>query len=378
MMRVAMLAHSVNPRGGVVHAMSLCEALGDLGVEAVLHAPDAARRGFFREARCQTEAFPVAPQATSLREMIAQRIEDYVDWFKPRAHRDFDLYHAHDGISANALIELKRRGLIPGFVRTVHHIDEFDDRRIAFWQHRSIAEADALMVVSEVWRRRVEASFGRSATLGGNGVDLSRFSPNPDGREAKLRARHQLAGGPILLSLGGVEARKNTAVALAAFVELLSTHPDALLVIAGGATLLDHSAYQRAFARDLADLGPAASRVRLLGPVADEDMPALYRLADVYLSPSIKEGFGLCVIEALACERPVAVSQIEPFVGYLRPHEAHWCEPDSPASLASAVRAALRSGAGETGRQTAARFPWSAVAARHLPVYQHLCEPAHA
>lgn len=377
-MRVAMLAHSVNPRGGVVHAMSLCEALGDLGVEATLHAPDATGRGFFRKARCRTVAFSVARPAESLRAMIVQRVDDYVRWFETDSHRDFDLYHAHDGISANALIELKRRGLIPGFVRTVHHIDEFDDGRIAFWQHRSIAEADALMVVSDVWRRRVEASFGRNATLGGNGVDLARFSPDPDGREDGLRARHQLGGGPLVLSLGGVEARKNTTATLAAFADLLTTHPDALLVIAGGATLLDHSAYQRQFARDLADLGPAAARVRLLGPVADEDMPALYRLADVYLSPSIKEGFGLCVIEALACERPVVVSQIEPFVSYLRAHEAHWCEPESPATVAAAIRAALRAEAGATGRQAAARFPWAAVAERHMPVYHRLCEPAHA
>jgi glycosyltransferase-like protein len=376
-MRVAMLAHSVNPRGGVVHAMSLCEALCDLGVEAVLHAPDAVGRGFFRRTRCESVAFPVARASETLREMIAQRIDDYVRWFEASGNRDFDLYHAHDGISANALIELKRRGLIEGFVRTVHHIDDFSDRRIAFWQHRSIAEADALMVVSDVWRRRVEAAFGRDAACVGNGVDLARFAPDPDGRERALRLRHKLHGGPILLSLGGVEARKNTLHTLHAFAELLTTNPDALLVIAGGATLLDHSAYQTAFRDALADFGAAADRVRLLGPVADEDMPALYRLADVYLSPSIKEGFGLCVIEALACARPVVVSEIEPFVGYLKPGEAHWCDPSAPSSIAAAMRAALRSDARD-GPRAAARFPWSCVAKAHLPVYERIGEPAHA
>ena len=375
-MRVAMLAHSVNPRGGVVHAMSLCEALAKRGVEAVLHGPDAGGRGFFRAPRCASVAFPVAAPAPGLREMIAQRVEDYVRWFEPRGRCAFDLYHAHDGISANALIELKRRGMIAGFVRTVHHIDDFADRRVAFWQHRSIAEADALMVVSDVWRRRVEAEFGRAATLGGNGVDLARFSPQPDGREAGLRARHKLDGGPILLSLGGVEARKNTLGALHAFAHLLASHPQARLVIAGGATLLDHSAYQAAFGEALAAMGAAAARVHRIGPVADADMPALYRIADVYLSPSVKEGFGLCVIEALASGKPVVVSQIEPFVGYLKPGEAHWCEPGSPASIAAAIRAALQAGAGDA--RAAARFPWSRVAARHLDVYQQLREPAHA
>ena len=51
-LRVAMLTHSTLPRGGVVHAMNLSEALEDLGVETVLHAPDSAGRGFFRKPRC--------------------------------------------------------------------------------------------------------------------------------------------------------------------------------------------------------------------------------------------------------------------------------------------------------------------------------------
>ena len=116
----------------------------------------------------------------------------------------------------------------------------------------------------------------------------------------------------------------------------------------------------------------------MLGPVADDDIPALYRLADVYLSPSIKEGFGLCVIEALACGKPVVVSEIEPFVGYLRSGEAHWCDPTSASSVAAAMRTALRAGAPAFGPSAAARFPWRAVAERHLPVYERLREPAHA
>ena len=50
--RIAILTHSTNPRGGVVHALALAEALCDLGHEAVVHGPDPTGRGFFREARC--------------------------------------------------------------------------------------------------------------------------------------------------------------------------------------------------------------------------------------------------------------------------------------------------------------------------------------
>ena len=61
-LRVAMLTHSTLPRGGVVHAMNLSEALEDLGVETVLHAPDAAGRGFFRKPRCAASPFPSGPR----------------------------------------------------------------------------------------------------------------------------------------------------------------------------------------------------------------------------------------------------------------------------------------------------------------------------
>ena len=82
MMRVAMLAHSTNPRGGVVHAMSLSDAFAEVGVEAVLHAPDATGLGFFRASRGRSVAFPVAPAAPGFADMIEQRIGDYVAWFR--------------------------------------------------------------------------------------------------------------------------------------------------------------------------------------------------------------------------------------------------------------------------------------------------------
>ena len=112
-LRVAMLTHSTLPRGGVVHAMSLAEALEDLGVETVLHAPDAAGCGFFRKPRCAAIAFPVEPAPRDTADMVEQRIDDYLRWFRRPENRGFDLYHAHDGIGANALATLKAGGLDP-------------------------------------------------------------------------------------------------------------------------------------------------------------------------------------------------------------------------------------------------------------------------
>jgi glycosyltransferase-like protein len=381
-LRVAMLTHSTLPRGGVVHAMNLSEALEDLGVETILHAPDSAGRGFFRKPRCAAIAFPVEPAPRETAEMVEQRIDDYLRWFRRPENRDFDLYHAHDGIGGNALVTLKDEGLIPAFVRTVHHIDEFSDPRLVARQTRSIVTADALIVVSSLWRETLIARFGREADVGGNGVDACRYSPHADGSEAELGQRLGLGTGPVFLSVGGIEGRKNTIRVLQAFVEIHRAHPHARLIIAGGASLLDHHAYQAAFGRELTALGEGASAVSLLGPVADCDMPALYRLASALVFASVKEGFGLCVLEAMASGTPVVVSQIAPFVDYLDPSDALWCDPADSSSIASAMRQSLHSDVANSlrarGPVVAARFGWREVAERHLPVYRRLREPVHA
>ena len=134
-LRIAMLAHSTNPRGGVVHALALSEALTGLGHDVVLHAPDAKGHGFFRAARCEMRPFPVAPAAPDMHAMIEQRVADYVEHFSDSRNRGFDVYHAQDGISGNALATLKARGLITGSCA-----DGPSPRRFRGSPHRSPAD----------------------------------------------------------------------------------------------------------------------------------------------------------------------------------------------------------------------------------------------
>jgi glycosyltransferase-like protein len=378
-LRVAMLAHSTLPRGGVVHAMSLCEALTARGCEAVLHAPDATGAGFFRRAGCVTRPFPVRPAPSDMTAMVVQRIDDYVGWLSRKANQGFDFYHAHDGISGAALARLKREGLIQGFVRTVHHLDTFANPRLNAWQDASIRNADALLAVSELWRRRLREDYGRETAISGNGVDLSKYSPAGGGENA-LRARLGLGEGPVFIAVGGVEARKNTRAMLHGFAANSHEAPGARFVIAGGASLLDHSATQAEFRADLAAMGERAASVVLTGPVADADMPTLYRLATALVFASIKEGFGLCVLEAMACGTPVVVSRIAPFTEYLTEDDALFCDPFDPASIAAAMRAAMQPDAARRARglALAKRHGWDAVARRNLAVYHRMLGLAHA
>jgi glycosyltransferase-like protein len=380
-LRIAMLTHSTNPRGGVVHALQLSEALTALGHDVVLHAPDSKGAGFFRPTRCKTRPFPVAPAARDTHAMIEQRIAEYVEHLADA--RDFDLYHAHDGISGNALATLKSRGRITKFVRTVHHIDDFVDTRIACLQSRSIQAADAWMTVSNLWRNRLHQDFEIKASVCGNGVDCDRFRPEPDGNEPDLRRRLGLGAGPVFLAVGGIEERKNTIRVLDAFAQIVAIRPDAELVIAGGATLLNHVTYHLAFSRRLAEGGAAlAGSVRLPGVIADADMPGLYRLATALVFPSVKEGFGLCVLEALASGVPVIASRTEPFVSYLMADDAIWCDPLNVTTIADAMALALRPEFAKrlrcNGPHVAGRFGWRAVAEAHEPQYQQLLEVADA
>jgi glycosyltransferase-like protein len=376
-----MLAHSTNPRGGVVHAMQLSEALTALGHEVVLHAPDAKGGGFFRKPACKAVAFPVSAAQSDMTAMVDQRIDEYIRYFENAGTAEFDIFHAHDGISGNAVASLQQQGLIPFYARTVHHIDQFTDPGLMALQDRSIESAHAFFTVSATWQT-VLAARGLTATVIGNGVDTDRFFPTWNGEQSELRDRLGLLPGPIFLAIGGIEARKNTIGILDAFRQLKAVNPDAQLVIAGGASLLDHGAYQDEFRSELALLRGHATSVHLVGPINDADMPNLYRLADALVFPSLKEGFGLVVLEAMASGLPVVTSAVAPFTEYLCADDALWCDPQHSASIAEAMALSLvpklRERLIAQGLGVAARFSWRHVAAAHLPTYAKLREKTDA
>src|SRR5262249_11429748 len=151
-----------------------------------------------------------SPISTDLPEMVETRAADYVRHFEACGHRQYDIFHAQDGISGNALATLKMRNLIRHFVRTVHHVDEFKDPRLATLEDRAIQIADSLFVVSRTWQGYLQDRYNRPSTPVGNGVDMARYSPTKDGSENKLRRRLGLRAGPIFLAIGGIEERKNT------------------------------------------------------------------------------------------------------------------------------------------------------------------------
>jgi glycosyltransferase-like protein len=382
-LRIAILTHSTNPRGGVVHALELGDALCRLSHDATVHAPDAGGKGFFRSSLARTVCVAASPAGRGVAAMVETRIADYLRHFERTEHRGFDVWHAQDGISANALATLKERGVISRFARTVHHVDDFADPGLAALQSRAIASADRLFVVSRLWRGFLARAYGREAVQVGGGVDTTQFSPVADATDATLRARLSLRpGAKVFLAIGGVEQRKNTVGLLNAFRIVHGQYPSSYLIIAGGASLLDHDAYLTCFAAALEASGLPDGAVVRAGPLPQALMPALYRAANVLVFPSIKEGFGLVVLEAMASGVPVVTSRIAPFTEYLGDGDVLWCDPHDAASIAAAMTAALeapiRRDLIRRGLEVAARHDWATAARAHLAAYEALSEASYA
>jgi len=378
-LKIGLLTHSVNPRGGVVHTLELAHALHDAGHDVTVMAPASAGQRFFRPVRCATRLIPVGATPRDMVEMVGSRIDAFTaDIGDLLATTRFDVLHTHDPIGGNALANLQELGLIDGFVRTVHHLEVFDDVQLMRWQARGFRAARQVFCVSRLWQSLLATEHGVRAAAVRNGLQRGRFSPARQPGDAALAQRLGIrTGAPVVLALGGVEERKNTLRLLQAFVLLRASHPNAQLVIAGGASLLDHAQYGRDFAAlaQASDLpiGPGAPIV-VTGALPDDDIPALYRLADVVAMPSLNEGFGLVTLEALASGVPIVVSRIAPFTEYLRDADCQWADPLKSASIAEALQAALASRSPARIATSAARlgetFSWAASAARHVQLYR--------
>lgn len=375
-LRIALLTHSVNPRGGVVHVLELGRALQQAGQQVTLIAPAAPGQRFFRDTPCPVEiaALPSPPTdaPADLAGQVAARIQAVRTHLQhTSAAKRFDLLHAHDGIGANALADLKAQGRLRGYVRTVHHVDRFADARLQAWEARSLREAGLLLCVSRLWQQRLQAEHGLAAHEVPNGVDLRRYHPAPQPEDAAVARVLGLEGGaPLVLAMGGIEARKNSLRLLQAFILLRRQLPRARLVVAGGASVLDHAGEVQAFhtLMNQAGLQPGTD-VLLTGPVPDAMVPALYRRADVLAMPSLLEGFGLAALEALACGTRAVVSRMPPFTEHFAPEgDVHWADPLEPASIAAALREAVALGR-RTPPAVCQRYGWAASARRHLALY---------
>jgi glycosyltransferase-like protein len=380
-----MFTYSTQPRGSVVHAACLSEALSAQGHEVTLFALSKAGAGFFREIGCPLRLIEAAQAPAEMDALIAQRIGELGAGLA-RYEPQLDILHAQDCLVASALLEARRSqpalAACP-LVRTVHHVEHFESRYLDECQRRSILDADVVLSVSEKTSQDVLESFGRASLLVHNGVDLPRFQRPPPLDRDELSARLGLPReAPWVLSVGGVEPRKNSLRCLRAMAGVLEQASDLVWVIAGGASVFDHRAYVERFEAELRELPEAAQkRIHRTGSVEESVLTSLYRASDVLLGASEHEGFGLSVLEGMAAGLPVVVPRRPPFTEYVPERAARFVDPEAPHDIARALLELyrdpeLRGRLGREGRGVAAAFSWERSALEHGRVYAHA--PAQA
>lgn len=375
-MTVALLTYSTKPRGGVVHTLALAEALHEIGEPVRVVALGDPATGFFRPVRAPVTVVPGPTGAPSLEEKVAGSIDALVGVLRTV---DADILHAQDCISARAAARVRDEGAGVTVVRTVHHVDDFTSRVLMDCQRAAILEPDVVLAVTEVWRRILAEDYGVVAGVVPNGVDVPRYAAASRQRARALR--HAVGAGdrPLLLSVGGIEPRKGTDHLVRALSVLAREGLRPVLAVVGGHSFQDHRAYKEAVLAELPGLGlELGVDVVAVGTVADEDVPAWYAAADALAFPSVKEGFGLAVLEAMSAGLPVVTSDLPVFREYLVDgRDALLVTVGDVPALAAALRSALldervRAGLVAAGAQVARRFTWRASAQRHRELYASL------
>ncbi len=202
-------------------------------------------------------------------------------------------------------------------------------------------------------------------------VDRSRYTPDGAPEDAAIRRRLGV-GEDYLLYLGGFDRRKNLATLFAAFAIVHEALPETRLVVAGRLPRRD-SAFAPHPRRLMREAGVEAEAVHFLGFVAEEEKPALYRGARLFVYPSRYEGFGLPPLEAMACGLPVVGSDAASLPEVIGSGGV-LTSPDDVEGIAGAmiqlcIDEAFHARMRAAALREAARFSWETTAERTAAIY---------
>ncbi|MBI5669845.1 MAG: glycosyltransferase family 4 protein [Chloroflexi bacterium] len=231
---------------------------------------------------------------------------------------------------------------------------------------RSVRAADHILADSQATKADLIELYHTPAdkvTVLLSGVD-TRFQPVDDaGVLLTTRSRYRLGAVPYIFSVGTVQPRKNYTRLIAALARLRAAGYDVHLVIAGGRGWLEDPIYA-----SIRDTG-MSDYVHFIGFADEADLPALYSAAACIAFPSLYEGFGLPVLEAMACGTPVVTSNVSS-LPEVAGDAALIINPYDVDELTDALRrllddSDLRQNLVERGQERARQFTWDA-SARHL------------
>jgi glycosyltransferase involved in cell wall biosynthesis len=218
---------------------------------------------------------------------------------------------------------------------------------------------DELLRLLHVNASRVDVAY--------HGVDHQVFHRPREDEQTRLSDRLSLHGQPYLAFLGTVEPRKNVPSLIRGWVAAVAGLPDPPALVLAGAGGRDDD-----IDAALADV-PAGLRVIRPGYLSRPSLPGFFGGATVVALPSVREGFGLPVLEAMACGAPVLTTRLAslPEVGG---DAVAYTEPD-PASIGQALRELIgdpvrRRKLGDAAHVRSYEFSWAASAEAHMAAFE--------
>lgn len=264
---------------------------------------------------------------------------------------------------------------------------------VSFLEHPEYFTRERCMQLRLTVRRTVQraarvltgSDFARDSILRAYHVDPDKvvtipiaanpfFRPQPRDRSQREVREWLKIDGPFVLTVGDLQPRKNHIGLIHAFEDLVTNHPQIRhkLVLAGKDTWFSPQIHQAARSSRVSD------RIVFTGFVEDADLLRLYNACDCFVFPSFYEGFGIPILEAMACGRAVAsantssMPEVADSAGIL-------FDPQSKAEIVRAMAdilldAGLRARLERLGQQRATQFTWNRTAQRTLDLYRDVAE----
>ena len=258
------------------------------------------------------------------------------------------------------------------YERYPHFLPKKDVAKLRWAVPLTIRRAAAILAVSEFTKQEIVRRYRVSADR----IVVAPCACSPvfrplhdEARLAAIRARYDTGERFILFVGDPLQLRKNVKTLVEAYVRLRQA--DAIrhrLVLSGHQEVLRHEIFAAARNAGL------AKELRFIGRASDEDLVALYNAADVFVYPSLYEGFGLPPLEAMACGTPVVTSTAASLPEVVS-DAALKVDPLNVEALATAIAAvvkdpSLQSRLSVQGVQRAAAFSWEATARVVADVYR--------
>jgi glycosyltransferase involved in cell wall biosynthesis len=236
----------------------------------------------------------------------------------------------------------------------------------------AMRRADAVIFVSQSTCRDAEYLIPGGKALKAVvplGVD-AKYGATPSSDEIRTALERLGLKSPFILNVGTIEPRKNLLRLIEAFERLADVHTNVNLVLAG------KLGWGYADVIEKTKISPYSSRIRQVGFITDQEKLSLLHCCQIFVYPSMYEGFGLPVLEAMAAGAPV-ITSANSSLSEVAGTAAILIDPSSISNLAAALDALLSDDPKRLemigkGKKRASLFTWTATAAKTYQVYSSL------